>query len=458
MDTDYDPGWPSIFLSDTLQRRNGSNLTAEVHTRLSGGSGSSVDFGGQFSAKSMSDDWRAYIGYDICLLTDDDWRDLGPGARSALLQWNRMGGALHVYSSSPATDPASLGIEGLQPGTRNATRSWGELKIKRIDTANMLDGKSTVSDVMPSGTTRHRLRSLRDDFRSAWPLQNAFGAKTAHIVFFILVLIAFGVLVGPVNLFVFAKSGQRHRLFITTPIISVTASLLLIVLIIFQDGFGGRGSRLLLMEVRPDNTENAAFITQEQIARTGVLFATGFTSSEPSYLSPVLIAESRWARVTESNDGGNSRYTIDVLENGLKAGGDWFQSRSEHGHLLETIRPTRGRIELVSDNPIPVVTSTFEFPLETLYYIDSDGDHWKAENVLQGRNTKLNSITGRDFTAWLGVARAGFTEKNRQRLDLTATRHGHFVAVSTGVPATETLDSINWKETRAVITGPIVNP
>ena len=87
-------------------------------------------------------------------------------------------------------------------------------------------------------------------------------------------LVLFGILVGPVNLFVLAKSGRRHRLFITTPLISLGASLLLILLIIFQDGFGGRGMRRVLMEVRPDAGQNAAFLHQEQIARTGILTGT----------------------------------------------------------------------------------------------------------------------------------------------------------------------------------------
>lgn len=449
MDTEFESAWPSIFLSDTLYKRNGSNLADEARKLISGGS-STIQFGGQFNPEKMSDDWRAYSGYDVCILTDDDWRNISPGARTALLQWNRMGGALRVYSTNPTTDHKALGITGAQ-------RSWGTLEVRNIDSSLMLDG-ATTARMMISPPIRNRLKSLGEDYQTTWPLQVAFGAKTAHIVFFILVLIAFGILVGPVNLFVFAKSGQRHRLFITTPIISVGASLLLIVLIIFQDGFGGRGTRLILMEVRSDATENAAFISQEQIARTGVLFSTGFTTSEPGYLTPVLIGQSRWARVTEENEGGNSRYTLEVEESGLKAGGDWFQSRSEHGHLIETVRPTRGRIEMVTANPAPVITSTFEFPLETLYYLAPDGSFWLGENVLQGRNTKLTPVAVSRFDSWHATQRDQFAAQNRVRFDLVSTRLDHFVATSSEMSAVETLESIDWKETKAVITGPVINP
>lgn len=463
METLCDPSWPSVILSDTLFTINGSSLAKATEKLLSAGShggSTSIPFGGQFNPKRMSNDWRAYTGYDACLLTDNDWRDLGPGARSALLQWNRMGGSLVIYTTSPGTDCNSLGIRGTPAGTRETTRSWGAVRILNIASNHALASDKTVKFVakdLHHATGRLRLDTLRSDFGASWPLQNAFGTKTAHIVLFILVLIAFGILVGPVNLFVFAKSGQRHRLFVTTPIISVGASLLLIVLILFQDGFGGRGQRLLLLEVRPDDGENAAYLCQEQIARTGVLLGTSFKTSEPGFISPVLIDESRWARVTVRNEGGSGRYTVVVQEDGLDVAGDWFQSRSEHGHLVEAARPTRGRIQFVPGTPEPVVTSTFEFPLDTLYFIDNNGQFWTATDVEQGRSTTLSSAPEPQFDAWFARQQGRFSNQNRKRLELTGSRRGHFVATSAAVPAVETLRAINWRKTDAVLTGPVLN-
>ncbi len=120
-------------MSEALFTPNSSILDSELNGRSGGYR--SYAFAARFEPTRMPDDWRAYIGYDTCILTDDDWRDLSPGARSALLQWNRMGGTLHVYSTSPTTDTNSLGIAGHPAGTRGATRSWGELKIKPIPTS-----------------------------------------------------------------------------------------------------------------------------------------------------------------------------------------------------------------------------------------------------------------------------------------------------------------------------------
>ena len=65
----------------------------------------------------------------------------------------------------------------------------------------------------------------------------------------ILILIIFSIIVGPVNLFVFAKSGRRHRLFFTTPLISLIAALLVLTFILFEDGVGGQGRRMLVMDL-----------------------------------------------------------------------------------------------------------------------------------------------------------------------------------------------------------------
>ncbi len=57
--------------------------------------------------------------------------------------------------------------------------------------------------------------------------------------------------------------------------------MILIALIIFQDGFGGNGMRRVLMEVRPDAGQNAAFLHQEQFTRTGILSQTTSATAEP---------------------------------------------------------------------------------------------------------------------------------------------------------------------------------
>lgn len=466
--TEFHHDWPSVMCSETIHSRNGNKLDKAAETSLgaypgsppgvftgsSGYVGMGLEFGASFSPKSMPDDWRAYSGYDACLLTDGDWNDLPVGARSALRKWNRLGGALLVYATNPATDLNSLGLEKGAVGAFRADLGWGSVRLQSFPDSGLLKAEETVELVRDiiDRTGGHRARNLRSNFRPHWPLQSAFGEKTFRIAFFILVLVIFGILVGPVNLFVFARAGHRHKLFVTTPLISLGASAVLVVLILFQDGFGGRGQRLVLHEVGPDNT---AYISQEQIARTGVLLKTGFTTSEHGYLSPVMLANSRWARITEENSGGNGRYNVALEESGLKVTGDWFQSRSEHGHIFETIRPSRSRLNLVRSPGAPTINSTFEFPLDEIFYRDGNGGVWRGSDVQQGRNVSLTPSGEQEFADWFRQQRDRFARRNQARLDLCSTRRGHFFAVSTSADGVTTLETLDWEDTYTFLTGQV---
>ena len=458
IDTEFHPDWPSVLCSETIHSLNGNALDKETETFLSGTggrhAGNQVEFGGSFNPKTMPDDWRAYSGHDACLMTENDWNNLPAGARNALKKWNRLGGALLIYTTSSATDLNSLGLAKDSAGESDRDLSWGTVRLRDFPDNELLEAKDTVLLVRDSidHIGGHRAGDLRSSFQSGWPLQDTFGQKSSHVALFIIVLILFGILVGPVNLFVFARSGKRHKLFVSTPLISLGASLLLVALILLQDGFGGRGQRLVLHEVGPDNT---AYVSQEQIARTGVLLRTGFTTSEHGYLSPVRLSNSRWARVTADNGGGNGRYNLELETSGIKATGDWFKSRSEHGNLFETIRPSRERINLVRDPGPPTINSTFNFPLDEIFFRDTSGQLWKGTDVQQGRNLSLSPCVEQEFKNWLDNNRKRFSKRNRSRLDLISEHRGYFFASTTSADGVSTLRNLRWEETFTILTGQV---
>jgi len=445
-----------VIYSEEIQNGNGNALDKATADHLygssSGMSGSSAEFGGLFLAKSMSDDWRAYIGYDACILTEKEWNELPAGARNALRKWNRLGGSLIIYTTNPATDLNTLGFGRDMAESPVTDPGWGRTILRPFPSDGLLEASEVVELVVDAvkKTGGPRISDPRDNFRSSWKLQDALGIKTSQLILVIIVLVAFGVLVGPINLFVFARAGKRHKLFISTPLISLGASIILLGLILLQDGFGGYGKRLILQEIGPDNT---AYISQEQIARTGVLLNTSFTTSEPGYLTPLTIGKSRWARVTESNGGGNGVYNVELTETGLAATGDWFKSSSEHGHLLETARPSRERISLVGDSDNPTINSTFGFVLEKVFFRDLTGQLWTTSDIQQGRNKSMTPAEETEFTPWFNGLQQRFGPRNRARLDLARNRRGYFFGFAPETDGISSLTSIDWKTTSTFVTG-----
>ncbi|MDB6076717.1 MAG: hypothetical protein JWO82_464 [Akkermansiaceae bacterium] len=448
-------GKPAVLLSEPLYTKNASALDSQAATKVTG-SGSRYghfSFAAKFDPRQLPEDWRAYSGYDAIAMTDSDWSAVTPGARNAIMQWNRLGGRLVIYVDG-AADLKSLGIKTDPSGGR----SMGQVTTLPLPAAMTLAPVETVDffyGVKPRELPKPFHQSINEDYSSSsvWPLQSLFGEKSFHYAVFVIVLIVFAILVGPVNLFVFAKSGRRHRLFITTPLIALGASAVLMMLIFFEDGFGGRGMRLVLMEVRPDNGENSAYINQEQISRTGVLLGSSFEMKGQAMITPVRMDPSNWSRYT--NDSGvGSRFEIQAVDGNLKVQGDWFQSRSEQGQALEAVMPTRGRIEARSESGAPVLLSTFDFPIRTLWYTDPSGAIWKAENITAGK--AFTCSQGDASERNLELKR--MSESLRRKADGLFDRKGSFVAVTDEAPAIETFSHIAWKQTHTVITGPIAAP
>ena len=441
--TEYVPNQPAVLLSEALYTPYASLLDSEINKRLSGGSRSS-EFAAKFDPKQLPDDWLAFSGYDCVIMTDGDWTNIPPGARNAILSWVRLGGKLLVYSEGSATS-ASLGLPD--------EAGFGSINLSRMPATTSF-ATNAVSAVLK--ITNPKQASLRSDYSSSWPLQTAFGLKEFRYFLFVIVLIIFGILVGPVNLFVFAKAGQRHKLFITTPIISLAASVILIALIILQDGFGGRGVRRVLMEVRPDQGLNAAYVHQEQFCRTGVLTGSNFTIDTPVTLSPVQIASSRWARFTTGYGGAKGSFNLQPDDGKTVASGDWFQSRSEHGHILSAVISTRGRIE-ATDVP-GTYLSTFEFPIDTLYLLDKSGEWKRANNVQAGKRFTFTSVDMSIVVPEIIKVANGFSKIHHSYFDAVRSRADHFIALTSHAPGIQTNPAVRWTRTDTVITGPIVLP
>jgi hypothetical protein len=460
-DTSFSPDFPCVLLSEALYTPNGSALDTESNSSRfasSGGFSGRKLFSSKFDPKRLPDDWRAFSGFDTIMLTEADWADVPPGPKNGIVSWVRLGGQLVIYASGNPT-AASLGLPE-DPG-------FGEALIKSIKPDLRLNAADTVDLAYTKRATKHRLAAITNDFAGSWPLQKSFGEKSFNYILFVIILLAFGILVGPVNLFVFAKSGRRHRLFITTPLISIGTSLILIALIIFEDGFGGNGTRLTLMEVRPDGNQNAAFIHQEQFSRSGVMTSPSFTVETPALIAQTPLAPSRWARFTSgyvsvtsggttttttSGSGSSGTYDLQPTSGGLFASGDWFQSRSEQGQLVTAVLPTRGRIEATNDPG--TVVSTFEFPLEIILYRDPSGQWHRGENIAKGKPAKLIPVDPTMVQPILNDTAKRFTDRNQAFLRRVSDRNDSYIAFAKQAPAVETHPGIDWK-TDTVITGPI---
>ncbi len=446
--------WPGIAISRMLADRNITRLNSEAGSR-GGSRGNS--FGATFEAESLPSDWRGYTSLDILMLTEEEWDQLGPGARMAILEWIRLGGRLDLYTKKPQAGEwlATREFTGARSKSGNTIdHGLGLVRAWTWDGQN-LDANQVVTRYAPYPNLAKKLVS---DYSRDWPLLSSFGSKSFNAVLVVLLLIAFGIVVGPINLFVLAKPGRRHRLFITTPVISLVASLLILAIILLGDGIGGSGRRALLALLEPGDQEKRLYVTQEQISRTGVLLGSGFQIDEPVLLSPVILPPSAWNRYDSSNNPVAS-FSL----SGKTWRGDWFQSRSEQGQFLQTVRPTRSRVEVKSpgrDGEPPELVSSLEFSIDEFYYRDAGGAVWKAPTAgpfVGGEAIPLVASDEESLKSWWAEQISRLSAPSRKQSERLWKQPGHFFATSTDEDAgfVETLGSIRWKEDFAVICGSI---
>ncbi len=440
---------PAIGISEAVANGNLTPLK-KIYEAAGGGSASysSTEFAMSFDPAMLPGDWRGYSGLDALMISSDEWRKLQPAAQQAVLEWVRLGGLLSVFTD------ANENIEslGLSIGKRSLgsieSRTWsGNSSPKTFDAQKIYD---VFSKIEP------RAKRVGDDYRANWKLQKAFPDKSFNTPLIVILLIAFGVVVGPINLFVFAKAGKRHRLFITTPLISIIASVLISVLILLSDGLGGNGIRLMFVDLQPDTSERKSYLIQEQFSRCGVLLNNAFELGESAVPSPVELGNSRWNRGVANN--------LNLA--GQHFSGDWFLSRSEQGQVIEAVRPTRSRVELSQagsgDTP-PTLFSSVDFELKALHYIDAEGGFWKAkdDSILAGESIELIKVERKEFTDWWNENTELFSSTVRKKLRALpsqADQYSSLFALSTDpkVGFIGTADDIRWKNERAVIFGKVL--
>ncbi len=405
-------GFPSIAMSKPLAAATLSKLEDELEIKIKAAhtyGASQRVFASRFDPAQLPEDWLGYSGLDYLLMRPADWERLSAGQRRAILQWVRLGGALHLYKVGKA-DLKDLGMPGVQ-GTR-ANWSQGELAMFEWSGKD-LPSKDVVNRYWGGND---RLRVLKEEYATGgtWGLVDALGSRSFAAWQVLVFLALFGVLVGPVNLFVLAPPEEA-----------------------------------------------TAFVSQEQMSRTGVLTSSGFTLAQPMLLQAVALPESPWVKLTNGSQSQSSSLKL----SGLEVGGSLFQSRAEQAQVMQTVISTRARMEVkraAAGDVAPVLVSALGFPVEELFYLDDQGGSWKAKGpVTVGSEVTFERTNPGDMRKWWNEARKGLGHVAGQHAKaVEVEKKGRFFALAKSAPSflQDTLPSIRWEDDQVLVFGPVHQP
>lgn len=428
----------STRMRSSSRRSSSSSLTTSVST--------STHLNGFIDVARLPEDWRAYAGYDALALTRNEWVSLTPGVKLALDHWIRSGGYFILLNDG----------EGEVAGFENLTTNDGFGVRNRLDCGPNFDAfeAKELVGILAAGGDSLAVIGWSEYEGSDWTVGSDLGSRTQSKILLLLALIIFAIVVGPINLFLWANKKRRHRLFVTTPIISIAASLLLIGFIVVRDGFGGDGARAIAIEVG-DSDDKSAVIIQEQFSRTGILFSAGFELDGDSVLNSIVAPATDLNRDDSVNSTGAYNLVFEQTKEGWDLNGNLFQSRSEQAQLLRAVVPSRERLDLLPGNSgSPRLVSSFSYPLTNIYYLDGEGTVWEASGISPGETVTM-SASSSFAERYDGVSEAisRFGSSHRKKLGNLLKRPNSFVALATEAPSIATHSSIDWMESPTLITG-----
>jgi hypothetical protein len=417
-------------------------------------------YGSVVQAESLPSDWRAYSGVATLILKDTEWLNLTAAQHEAVCGYVSEGGHLTLFTSE---NPDSRTPELELPAPDGKLGDYGFGNISLLSTPSFPPDSLllvTAIEHNPASSAENV-----DENFSTWGLRRLVGTIVVSAGFILSFVVLFGSLVGPINLFVFARGNNRFRLFWTTPLISLVASLALIVGILMTDGLGGKGAQMIAIYSLP--SVNREVVVQEQVARTAVLFSNTWHNDENYLITPISDRAMKDAMAADggrtiSSPGTNLADSPDTYhQDGNDYFGNWFRSRSVSGQYLQAVRPSRSVLTVLNPQALtsrgdpPVILSSFPQELSRVFLLDNQGHYWTCDHLEPGHKKTCQSCTEADFNPFWNNACADAGGKLRPFLSRVRDHAGCFYA--TGIPAPgeclTTLGEVRWQVAQGIYLG-----
>ncbi len=346
-----------------------------------------------FQTDFLPVDWRGWLGADLVILTPLELEQFPPEAREALRQWIALGGNIMLTGTNTSTaELQTFWPEAQWENTNAGMLGFGKIRLEpQSGTQPAVEAMSDF--ILGAGDNYDRLlKNIVSGYGKDFGMTDVIKGVDLNAPIILVFMVAFAVLVGPVNLFVFARGNKRYRIFWTTPLISLATSGLLFVVILLQDGIGGKGTRMLVNVILPGQNEMVQ--VQEQVSRSGLLLNRSFEFDSSAAIFPVELGSFRSSYAMRSEN--STLYNLDLVYNngGSQLVGDWFRSRSRQGQLLMNIEPSRARVEFLGteQGDPPKILSNINERLDLFYYHDGS-QAWMARNVEPGTQVTLGKTS-----------------------------------------------------------------
>lgn len=338
------------------------------------------------NASGFEPNWLSYSSFDGCVLALTDAQGLAPSELSALWQYIECGGSVAVMGAGDLPDAWAK----LDPRLADQTLDDSSFERYRVGMGILLltgpaeqllvNNPSAAAEIAHSWSQSENVWGTlptASGANASLPMVKALDAQASLRQMFIAML-AFAVLIGPINLIVLAKRKRRSWVFWTTPAVSALACAAVFLYAAFSEGWG-QHTRYVFLTTLDQNVNRAATIGM-----------VGFYS--PMSDSSGLKFDDN-TEVTPLVAGDLVSGTVDWTE-GQHFKGDWVKARIPRHFKLRKNETRRERINLRRDGGTLKIVNGIGADIKSIVYLDHDGRRYRASDVPKGGEAALEEITG----------------------------------------------------------------
>jgi hypothetical protein len=186
--------------------------------------------------------WLGYSALRAVVIGGPEWMSLTEQQRTALRKWTACGGDLIVVDAAPGSSLAP-GISLASPDGSRSTVPYFLGHLHRLRAADMelgMTGLLSALSAARAGSWRLPVNRAAD-----WTLAATKGFRLrmagigdVHARGYLMLLLLFALLIGPLNYLYLQHRGLQPLLVLTAPLIAVAFLVLLAVYVVIGEGFG----------------------------------------------------------------------------------------------------------------------------------------------------------------------------------------------------------------------------
>ncbi len=370
-----------------------------------------------------SESWLSYTPFDAIALTAADLRSMPPAIQDALWRYTECGGNLVLFGNA--------GVPQSWRSARKISQTGGEILDAGMGRCFLFETEK-IPD-LPAETLKTLTDTLNISARSWQSLPDENSANAAFPVVenvripvrgMVVIMLAFVIVIGPVNIIFLSRTNRRTWLLWTIPAISLVTSLIVFAYSFLREGITPdvriEGVTLLDQANRRASTiGTAAFYCP--LTPGGGLFFSSDTEVTP------LVERWEYGRGTDRE--------MDWTQ-GQHLTRGWVSARVPAHFGLRKSETRRERIQLEGSGAQTSIVNGLGSPIRSLWLADWSGQIYTASKVPAGQKAKLTVLSGmsRAATERIGVGALSDTFGFAQSRELAATnavaclRPGTYVA------------------------------